>query len=222
MGKVTTSTGIELSVKGISRKVIDAFLLYRSPPEPPLKTIKIYGGLEEQVPDYEAESYKREYEHYVTAMAQDQFLLIAYAVTFDVNPYDNKMFNELIQVGVIEPSNKEEANFDFLRFVAMEQVADSALVMNEVLYLSTVTQEGIEEAGDLFNVTWHSKRVELFGIPRTNARFTQHFEDRSAAKYAGVPWTTFIELTGPEQSAIVAHYRVSQRLDWLLSQQKRK
>lgn len=222
MGTVTTSTGIELNIKGISRKVIDAFLLYRPPPLPPEKEIEIYGGFKEKISDYDDPTYKREYEQYVTALARDQFSIIAIAVTFDFDPRKNAAFIELVQVGVIELSSTRQARLDFLRFVAMGQTEDSALIMNEMLYLSTVTQKGIDEAADLFNVTWYGKRVELFGVPKANARFGQQFEDREAARFAGIPWEDFAVLPGPEQSAIVAHYRLSNRLDWLQAQERKR
>lgn len=221
MRHVVTSTGFTLTVSGISRRVIDAFLLYRKKPTPPLKTVLAYKGFKEKVPDYEDPVYQEEYIHYVTAMAMDKFYIVISAVTFDINPLENEQFLKLIELGVADTTNEQTIKSDFLRFVVFEKTHDVVKVMEEILYLSTVTQKGIDEAGDLFDVTWLGKRVELFGVPGSKAKFSSQYEDREAAQEYHVKWNQFVDLTGQEQSAIVAHYRLKRRLAWLDSQDRK-
>ena len=220
MGKVETSAGITLSVSGISRKVLDAFLHYRTPPEPPLKIVKAYKGFEEQVPDYDDPQYQEAYIHYVTAIAMDRFNIVINAVTFDIQPMEHPVYLKLREAGIATGNTEQDIKSEFIRFVALDKIKDIAVVMDEILYLSTVTQRGIDEASDRYNVTWLGKRVEAFGVPKSKATYLQPYEDRDAAMEYHVPWEQFIQLSGSEQSAIVAHYRIRRRLAWLDSQDR--
>ena len=221
MGKVVTSAGFELTVIGISRKALDAFLLYRKRPVPPLKTVKAYKGFEEHIPDYDDAGYQEEYNAYVTAIAMDRFSLVIAAVTFDFNPFEREEFKTLVDAGIVSITTEDQARSDFVQFVALSAMTDIVLVMNEILYLSTVTERGIQEAGDAFDVTWLGKRIESWGVPGSKVKFTNHYEDRETACVYGLSWNEFCNLTGPEQSAFVAHNRIKNRIAWLMQRDSR-
>jgi len=98
---------------------------------------------------------------------------------------------------------------------------DLAAVVELVMYQSTVTERGIAEAAQAFNVTWMEKPVLQWGISGSYGRHGAPFEARKAAQFSQYNWHDFCTLPGPEQSAIVAFYRLSTRLEWLMAQQQR-
>lgn len=54
------------------------------------------------------------------------------------------------------------------------------------------------------------------------ASFSGIFEWREAARFALVAWERFQEIDGDEQSAIVAHYRVHNQLEAVISQHQNR
>ena len=205
-----TQCGVRLEIGRIPRRAIDAFARDHLVPEPPMKQVDapVFGDIVEEAPDLEDPEYLVEMRRYYLEVGYAQIDLIADGVTIldEVGTPEELAFLELSD----EPS-------ELLRTIIFDNRDDLTNVVEEVFYQSTVTQRGIEEAARTFGVTWYGQPVDLTKGPRSPAMYLSPFGDRKAAEAGGYNWREFIELTGPEQSAVVAHHRLSNRLDWLLS-----
>ena len=113
---------------------------------------------------------------------------------------------------------EDDGHATWLRHIILADDEDLANVVELVFYNSTVTARGIEEATQAFGVTWMGQPVTAWHVPRVPGRYNQQFEDRKVAQHNHYTWREFCALPGPEQSAEVAFYRLSLRLDWLMSQ----
>ena len=111
-----------------------------------------------------------------------------------------------------------DGHASWLRHIVLASDEDLANVVELVFYHSTVTVRGIEEAMRAYNVTWMGQPVSAWHVPRVPGRYSQQFEDRKVARHNHYTWREFSALPGPEQSAEVALYRLSTRLEWLMSQ----
>lgn len=207
-----TSSGVHLEVTRIDRRVLDAFQRQHPLPIPPEKEITLYGGFKDTVPDEDDPGYQNELIKYTLAFAEDQIAVISDGIEI-LDSFDSfAHYRELVALDIILPDDKQE----FLRHVALATDADIAMVIDAILYLSTVTEQGIAETQAQFVVTWSGLDLSNVHVPRSPARFSRYYEDREAAQWANYTWQKFIELTGPEQSAVVAHYRTAQRLAYLI------
>jgi len=209
----TTKNGVRLEIGRIPRQEIDRFVAAHPMPEPPTRKQAAFGGIEEDVPVLDDPGFQRAMMDYYVKMGHDQVDLIAGAVEI-VGDIEALLVeaDELREIGVIE----DEA--DLLRHLILGNTDDLAAVVGEVFYLSTVTERGIDEAKRMFNVTWAGQGVETWHVAGTPGRYGQAFEDRLAAKFGGYNWGEFCELGGPQQSAAVAFYRLSNRLEALMAQ----
>lgn len=52
----------------------------------------------------------------------------------------------------------------------------------------------------------------------SHVQATLEFDEREAARYAGVPWTTYVRLDGEEKARLIAHYRLSRLLERVLQE----
>jgi len=211
----TTKAGVRLEIGRIPRQRIDEFLAVHPMPEPPTRKVEAFGGIEEDVPVLDDPQFQRAMMEYYVGMGHDQVDLIVGAVEIvdDAGALLAEA-DELREVGLVE----DEA--DLLRYVVLGDDADLAAVVDEVFYLSTVTERGIDEAKRMFNVTWAGQPVETWHVTGTPGRYGQAFEDRKAAQFSGYNWTEFCELAGPQQSAAVAFYRLDARMAALMAQQR--
>lgn len=209
---LVTSSGVHLTVNAIARGVLDSFAMQHPAPVPPDKEVTLFGGFKDTIPDTADPDYLAAIAAYALAFAADQLELVCSAVAVHADYTAFEQYGELLALGVIRPNSKR----DFLKFVALAEDADVQAVVDALFYLSTTAERGIEEAQGLFNITWSSLDLENVHVPHSPARFARYFEDRQAATFAHYTWGAFCELSGPEQSAIVAHYRSSQRLGYLL------
>lgn len=63
-------------------------------------------------------------------------------------------------------------------------------------------------------MTFRGRDVAVWPLPRSGIQFAPEYEWREAAKWAGFKrFRTFLRLSGEEQSEIVAHYRMSSRIE---------
>ena len=211
----TTKNGVRLEIGRIPRQEIDRFVAAHPMPEPPTRKQAAFGGIEEDVPVLDDPGFQRAMVDYYIEMGNAQVDLIVGAVEI-VGDIEALLVeaDELRAIGVIE----DEA--DLLRHLILGNTDDLAAVVGEVFYLSTVTERGIDEAKRMFNVTWAGQGVETWHVAGTPGRYGQMFQDRLAAKFGGYNWGEFCELSGPQQSAAVAFYRLSNRLEALMAQQK--
>ena len=212
----TTKNGVRLEIGRIPRQEIDRFVAAHPMPEPPMRKQAAFGGIEEDVPILDDPGFQRAMVDYYVEMGHDQVDLIAGAVKMADGSYEALLVegDELREIGVVE----DEA--DLLRYIILGNTDDLATVVGEAFYLSTVTERGIDEAKRMFNVTWAGQGVETWHVAGTPGQYGQMFQDRLAAKFGGYNWGEFCELSGPEQSAAVAFYRLSNRLEALMAQQK--
>jgi hypothetical protein len=208
-----TKSGVRLEIGRIPRRLIDEFVRDHPVPEPPMKQVEaeVFGGIKEEMPDTKDPEYLLEMRRYYLEVGYKQIDLIAPAV---------KILDEIGTAEELEFIGLSDNPADLLRSVVFDNQDDLTNVVEEVFYQSTVTQRGIEEAAKMFGVTWHGMPVDLTKGPKSPAMYGSQFGDRKAAKEGGYNWREFIELSGPEQSAVVAHHRLSNRLDWLLAHTK--
>ena len=212
----TTKNGVRLEIGRIPRQEIDRFVAAHPMPEPPTRKQAAFGGIEEDVPVLNDPGFQRAMVDYYIEMGNAQVDLIVGAVKMADGSYEALLVeaDELREVGVIE----DEA--DVLRYVILGNTDDLAEVVGEVFYQSTVTERGIDEAKRMFNVTWAGQGVETWHVASTPGQYGQIFADRLAAKFGGYNWGEFCELSGPQQSAVVAFYRLNIRLEAMMAQQK--
>ena len=94
--------------------------------------------------------------------------------------------------------------------------------MEAVLYNSTVTPRGLQEAERKLNVQWDNVRIKVAGGGEKRSRASDVFNSRKAALAAGMTWNEFCELTGPEQSDEMAFFILNSRLECLMVQSRQK
>ena len=212
----TTSNGVSLRIGRIDRNVIDALALAFPMPVPPTKTVKVWGGTQE-IDDEDDPRYVNDLVIRNLGIAQQQLEIMTPAIEILDDWANDERYQELIDAGIV----KKDDVVDYLKFVALTD-QDTDYIINEILYNSTVTERGIKEASTLYGVTWHGVDIEAFRIQTTAGKFSRLFEDRNAAAGAFTSWSDFCKLSGYEQSAIVAHYRLRTRLECLISQEQSK
>lgn len=216
---ILTRSGYRVSVNRVARSRIDAFMSSCPAPQPPVKTRKIYGGFAEEYYDTEDPAYVSELAVYYIAMAQEQFPLIADAINEEQfgDWRKDKAIQELSDLAILD---SEPAFIDYLRFVVLYDSRDTEAVVNLILYLSTVTEQGIAQANALFAAQWDGKPIDAFQVKQSSASYSRALEDREAARFAGITWPDFAALTGLEQSMIVAHYRIHTRIEYIAQRQE--
>lgn len=219
MIRYETSTGVVLGLSRIPRQHIDNYVALNPAPEPPLVEVQVFGGVPEKIEDENDATYRAQLAAYNLRMGHAEFDLIAQALEI-LHPEDwrsDERTAELTSLGIYIPTQTE-----YLRYVALSESEDLKAVMEHVLYLSTVTQRGIEEAEQTFGVEWMGVSLEQHPNPRGNLRLSALFQARLAATDLGYTWEKFCELTGPEQSAAVAQYLCTLKVQWLSNEKQRK
>lgn len=211
----TTHNGVRLEITSIPRKDIDNFFQSHPYPEPPKREAIVIGGLKELVDDYDSPEYNKAVFAYNLKVAKEQMSLLVDGIKILDNWQEMPGFLELVQAGIAKHKRQ-----DFLTFYALND-NDISNVIDEIMYLSTVTERGIQEASKMFNVKWYSDDVMAWGVRNTPASFSSLFEQREAANYEHISWQEFTTLSGKEQSAIVAHRRLKMRLESLLANERK-
>lgn len=208
---------MRLEVGKLPRQIIDKFLVARLPPEPPTREAEAFGGIVEEVPVLDDPQYLADLQTYYTRLGDEQIDLVAEAVRIIDMPEREAALMEMEDLRSIGLAEEDDFAAQ-LRYIVLANDEDLANVVELVFYQSTVTARGIEEATRAFNVTWMSQPVTAWHVPRVPGRYSQQFEDRKVAQHNHYTWREFCTLPGPEQSAEVAFYRLSQRLEWLMIQ----
>ena len=206
----TTSSGVVLTIQAIDRRVLDAFQLQHPLPVPPTKEVTLYGGFKDTIEDVDDPEYLHALTVYRLALATDQIAALLPGIQVVGEYADYPLYGELVDIGIITPDNK----LDFINHVALTSDTDIDAVVGEVLYLSTTTERGITEARTLFSATWYSLPLENVKTKHTPAGFSRYYEDREAARFGFYNWDAFCALPGPEQSAVVAHFRTARTLEY--------
>lgn len=212
-----TETGVVLQIGRIPRQVIDRFVAEHPCPEPPMIAVETWAGDEEEVPNYEAPEYQQEMGQYWLELGKGHVVLIADAVTLP----GNVDFSELAELMTFGLGSAGSPTGNFLRYMATDN--DVQAIVGQVLYNSTVTDRAMLEASARYNVTWHSRQLSALTVfGKSPGRYGVEFEARRAAQFSRMGWGCFCKLDGPEQSAVVAFFRLSNSLAWLQSKRGSK
>jgi CHAD domain-containing protein len=213
--------GTALDVQRVSRKRLDDSIAEHPMPKPPLKKaadlgMPAWGDPNETVEDTRDVDYLAKLARYNADFSRemlDGIIAEAVSIPEEVEEKAREALDALPLERQAEPRKS-----DLLRLVLCHD-DDLSAIADLVFYLSTVTHRGIAEAGERFGVTWNGQKLSPFVRGNTRIKAKGEFGDRTAAKWARYTWEAFCELTGPEQSSYVAHYRLQTKL--VLLQAKR-
>lgn len=210
----TTLEGYRLQLGSVDRRRLDRIRLKRGEPDPPTRTVEIWGG-EEEVPIYDDAGYQGDRVEYHLWLASEEAGVMADAITIlNEDTIDWSELGELDGLGLVIPNEK----VGFLLYLVNDN--DKSNVIEQILYNSTVTVRGIAEAERTYAITWYDQSVYAWRIPGTPGRVGDLFEARQAAQFSHLSWGEFCDLSGPEQSAVWAFHRLSRRLEWLLAMER--
>ena len=201
-----TKSGYDLILGRIPRESVDNFVMKHPLPVPPTRAVPVFGGIEEMEPDENDPEYQQKLRKWLLDFGDAQISLILPAIEFEID-------EKLEDLQEISDFTIEQC----VRSFVLEDQDDFTNVINTVLYNSTVTQQAIDEAGALFNVTWYETDLLAKVLPPSPAKYGMVYESREAARFANYSWHNFCGLTGQEQSAIVAHFRLEKKLRWLMA-----
>lgn len=215
-----TATGVALEIRGIARQQIDAYIAGNPAPEPPQVEVKVFGGAVELVDNPEDPAYAARLTTYHLEMAHKEFAMIAQAVTI-TSPTEwqaDPRVTELAALGIDVTDVTE-----YLRYIGLAEDGDLGRVVDEMLYLSTVTQRGLAEAELAFGIIYQGVALSQHPNPPSDMNSSALYQARLVATRMGYTWTEFCALPGPEQSAAVAQYQVGAKVQWLADRdQERK
>jgi len=213
-----TTTGVLLLLKQIPRRVIDNYAAAHQIPEPPTKMVQVFGGSVEHVPDTDNPAYQSDLALYYLNMADSELDVLAGGITvLEPARWENDPRIEEIQsLGI-----PVKTITDYLRYIALTN-EDMQAVAEKILYMSTVTRQGIEDAEARLKIEWGNAPLDRYRDPPSQLKASLLFTSREAAREYGYTWQQFCELTGPEQSAVVAQYQCSSKIQWLQSEQHKK
>jgi hypothetical protein len=181
--------------------------------------VQVFGGVIDKIEDKEDPTYRAQLASYNLRMAHAEFDLIAQAmeVLFPEDWRQDRRTREHIGLGIPIPTQTE-----YLRYIALSEQDDLRGVMDQVLYLSTVTQRGIKEAEKAYAIQWMGISLQQHPNPQGDLQISALYQARLAATDLGYTWEQFCQLTGPEQSAAVAQYLCTLKVQWLSSEKQRK
>lgn len=206
-----TAGGAELLINRVHRAAIDKFVAAHPEPVPPSIKVEIWGGVEEEIPNFDDPRYLLAMQEHLLRLGRDQLGLILPAIQVVKAPtHVDRELLELLGVRELDDASN-------LRFNILADDKDLEEVVRLVLYLSTVTEQGIVEAQQAMNVKWLDRDVTAWRVPSLPIEYNPLYRDRKAAQFCGYSWSSFCELTGPEQSENVAFYTLSQTVDFLTS-----
>lgn len=211
----TTLERYRLLLDGVDRRRLDRIRLKRDEPIPPTRTVMVWGDVEEEIPVYDDPVYQSQQVEYHLWMAREEAAVFVDAITIlNEDTIDWSELTELGGLGLVIPNEK----IGFLLYLVNDH--DKANIIEHVLYNSTVTLRGIREAEQAYDITWYGQSVYAWRIPGTPGQVGDLFEARQAARFSGLTWDEFCDLSGPEQSAVWAFHRLSRRLEWLMSMER--
>jgi len=207
--------GTKLNVGRIPRQQIDAFIAENPQPSPPVRKaadlgIEVWGDPEATVEWVDDPEFRVQSQRWQLVFGRKMVDVFAGVVEA---PQDV----EALAFAELEEMNRAELaaggdRAEMLWSVLCDE-GDMAEVVRLVLYESTVTVRGLLEAQRFYNVRWNGKLVPVMAKDRRwLATANSVFGDRLAARKDGITWEEFCELSGPEQSKVVALYRLQDEL----------
>lgn len=205
-----TRDGLHIDVGRVRRELLDNLNI--AEPVPPLRDVETWGGVIEKVPVLDDARYLAELFDYRLRLWREQLDIIATGLTLPDSPQIAAQLAELAEV--IGPVRTDKAGF--LRYCLND--GDRAAIVAEVLYQSTVTQRGIDEAVARFGYKWRGQKLETWHVPVSYGERGKLAVEWKAAIRSLMTWAQFCDLTGPEQSAHVAFWMLEDKLNYLLAQ----
>lgn len=201
-----TRDGVILTVGRVDRRRLDA--AYIPAPVPPTRIVEAWGGIKEELPDWKNRDYQKRLHDWRVTLWRDHLRIIADALAFTLNAEQQVPLEAVRAIGLGDGTNA-----DYLRFCVSEH--DQTQIVELLLYLSTVTERGVREATARLDYTWRGKPLDNWNVGYTHGKRGSLAVDMRAAIRSGLTWGQFCELTGPEQSTLVAFWGLEDRLHWL-------
>lgn len=207
--RYVTRDGVEIEVGRVDRRRLDRISLPE--PAPPTHSVETWGGIVEQVPDYNNASYIRSFHKWRTNTLRENLKVIIDALEFAIPDSFLEEQKALNAIGIGDGTKA-----DYLRHGINER--DQVNIIALVHYQSTVTVRGVVEAEKSLNYTWRGKPLSSWSIGYSYGKRGQLGVDIHTALRSGLRWSEFCELSGQEQSQLVAFWNLEDSLQWLLSQ----
>lgn len=215
--------GTCLRLGRVPRSVIDRFTAEHPEPEAPLKRadelgVEIWALPDEMLPDNKDAGFVAARIRWQGEFSRGMFSLLSEAIhpAQEDSVRARREFKELRREGLTAQGYTEHANI--LISTILGDKADLDAVCELIQYNSTVTLRGLVEAAKAYNVRYMGKKVPVAVLGGSHkATANSEYNDRLTAQWAGYKWGDFCTMSGPEQSAEVALYRISQRLERLMS-----
>lgn len=201
--------GVKLELSGVDRRLFDRLKLQYEMPRPPVRQVEAWGGIIEDVPILDDPAYQKEMMGYNLQLARVQTDVVALGVKIVEAPDFSSEVRELRSFNIAVPESDVGQLFCVLPDGCVSEITE------RVLYLSTVTERGIDEAAHAYQVHWMGSPISAWHAPSSPASYGAEFEARLAAREYRMTWGAFCGLGGPEQSAVVCHYRMNNKLSWL-------
>lgn len=198
---VFDNVDLEFDVGRLDRHKLD-MLFIEPPPEPPTKKVTIWGGVEEDYLMYDDPTYiKLTNEYNRRIFAQERILFES------VISYDKSKALTLVDEHLLRLTNNV--------LVILLTEDDMIRLYAEVLYNSTVTQLGMSNAANMYNVRKYDERVDNVRLPPSDITYSQQFRDMNIAIELGYTWSEFCAMSGQEQSNLVMYQALSAILNYL-------
>ena len=199
-----TANGDRVRLVRIPREVLDAVDLDIPEPEPPHVMKEDVFGHMTKVYRYDDPDYQialRQYKHDLLVSKEER---IAQGIILE-------------NVTMRTVSLAEFLNASLLETIAVLFLNKGIDIVEEVLYLSTVTQRGIDEAVSRFNPTWNNLAFDKWSITsKVPISGTTYWEHHQAARFCGYTWEQFCALSGYRMSECVALMRIEHKMMHLI------
>jgi len=206
----TTRDGIRLEVGRVERRLLDA--VHIPEPVPPSRVVETWGGVEEEIPDRADPGYRIRLFDYHLHLGRELLDVLAQGLTIIDTDLARGRVAALEQVIGIQA----DLTTALLRYGITD--AERAQVVELLLYQSTVTQRGIDEAAERFSYKWRGKPLMIWHVPGSHGERGKLGVEWKAANRSRIPWSQFCDLPGPEQSQHVAFWMLEDKLAYLLQQ----
>lgn len=203
--RIPTAGGWAVTVARVDRRRLDD--LIKPAPQPPTRTVTSWGGVAEEVPVYDDPAYQRALFAYRRDYHRARLALIAEGLSYPAA--QQARIDALVAV-----FRNQDPRLLCLQYVLGNN--DRQKVVQGILYLSTVTQRGINEAVAKLDYTWRGRPLLEWGTGGAPGRRGQLAVDFRAATRSGLTWGEFCDLPGPEQSMHVAYWTLEDHLGYLL------
>lgn len=192
---------LQFDIGKVDRRRLD-ILFIEPPPEPPTKKVLIWGGVEEDYFLYDDPTYVKQVLQYDQRVFVQERQLFETCISYDRSKALTLVDEELYQL-----------TDDLLVTLLSQQQLNK--LYSEVLYNSTVTEKGLVNAANMYNVRKYDERIDRIKLPDTDVAYSKQYRDMSIALEAGYTWPEFCALSGQEQSNLVMHTALKATLNYL-------